>query len=126
MKKLIYLILFLFVFSLTLPAYSSSEGEAFLRGREIMGEVDAKNRCTYETTKIRMDIIDKKGRVRVRRLTIYKKRDEQGNLKILIRFTAPKDVKGTGLLTIDHTKSEADQWVYLPILRKNKRIVLSR
>ena len=87
-----------------------------------MEEVEARNNCDYETTNVKMEIIDKRDRKRIRRLMIYKERLDDGSLQTLIRFTSPEDVKGVGLLTIEHEQRDADQWLYLPILRKNKRI----
>ena len=45
--------------------------------------------------------------------------------KRLIRFVAPADVKGTGLLTYDYELKSDDMWLYLPALRKTRRIVSS-
>lgn len=44
----------------------------------------------------------------------------------LLRFVAPKDVSGTGLLTLDHPGDESDQWLYLPALDRVRRISSSR
>lgn len=116
-----YLIL-LSIFFLSSLNISSAADDLYRAGRKIMEEVDTRNRCDNETTDVKMDIIYGKGRVRIRRLTNYTKRDDAGDLEILIRFVSPKDVKGTGLLTLEHKDREDDQWLYLPILRKNKRI----
>ncbi|MBI2382163.1 MAG: outer membrane lipoprotein-sorting protein [Gammaproteobacteria bacterium] len=40
----------------------------------------------------------------------------------LIRFSAPDDIAGTGLLTQDHPAADSDQWVFLPALSKTRRI----
>lgn len=114
-------LLFLTIFMGSLGIYAS-EDASYREGRKIMEEVDFRNRCDDETTHAKMDIIDSKGKIRIRRLTTYAKRDEEGDLMTLIRFMSPKDVKGTGLLTLEHRNREDDQWLYLPILRKNKRI----
>ena len=42
--------------------------------------------------------------------------------KNLIIFDEPKDVKGTALLTFTHRTEEDDQWLYLPALKRVKRI----
>ena len=42
--------------------------------------------------------------------------------KILIIFDQPKDVKGTALLTFTHRTEDDDQWLYLPALKRVKRI----
>ena len=45
--------------------------------------------------------------------------------KTLMIFEKPSDVKGTALLTYEHIKSDDDQWLYLPSLKKTKRISAS-
>jgi hypothetical protein len=41
----------------------------------------------------------------------------------MIRFLAPADVKGTGLLTFDYEDKDDDMWLFMPALRKTRRIV---
>ncbi len=42
--------------------------------------------------------------------------------KLLTVFNRPKDVKGTALLSFTHQVGDDDQWLYLPALRRVKRI----
>lgn len=42
--------------------------------------------------------------------------------KSLIIFDRPKDVRGTALLTFSHKTGSDDQWLYLPALKRVKRI----
>ncbi len=59
---------------------------------------------------------------------LYSYAKDQGNSErwTLLRFVAPKDVSGTGLLTLDHPGDESDQWLYLPALDRVRRISSSR
>jgi hypothetical protein len=71
-----------------------------------------------------MRIIDAKGRERVRKIKMVTKLYDNGDTeKKLIRFMAPADVKGTGLLTYDYKEKDDDLWLYMPALRKTRRIV---
>lgn len=45
--------------------------------------------------------------------------------KSLIKFEAPKDVRDTALLTFSRDKGSDDQWIYLPALKRVKRIASS-
>lgn len=45
--------------------------------------------------------------------------------KSLIVFDEPRDVAGTALLTYSHTKGDDDRWLYLPALKRVKRIASS-
>ena len=42
--------------------------------------------------------------------------------KSLSIFDKPRDVKGTAFLSFSHTKGADDQWLYLPALKRVKRI----
>lgn len=63
---------------------------------------------------------------RVRKLYSYRLDKQPGEVWSLIRFTAPADVDGTGLLTLDHQGGETDQWIYLPALDRARRIPSDR
>lgn len=86
---------------------------------------------SFEATKLAgseaastLTIIDSKGRERVRQIAqVTKLYDDGATEKRLIRFLAPADVKGTGLLTLDYKNKDDDLWLYLPALRKTRRIV---
>lgn len=41
----------------------------------------------------------------------------------IIRFTAPAEVKGTATLLVEHADGDDDIWIYLPALRKVRRLV---
>jgi hypothetical protein len=73
-----------------------------------------------------LTIINAKGQKRVRKTAAVSKLVDSGQTeKRLIRFLAPADVKGTGLLTYDHEKKDDNIWFFLPSLRKTRRIVSS-
>ena len=43
----------------------------------------------------------------------------------LITFNSPSDVKGTKTLLIEHSNAEDDIWIYLPAMKKVRRLVAS-
>jgi len=47
--------------------------------------------------------------------------DDDGN-KVIMIFQDPADVKGSAVLTHSHIKGNDDQWIYLPALKRVKRI----
>jgi len=71
-----------------------------------------------------LTIIDAKGRERVRKTSSASKKFGQ-QTKTLMKFLAPADVKGTGMLIYDNEDSNDDMWIYMPALRKTRRIVSS-
>lgn len=52
-------------------------------------------------------------------------REFEGGHYMLITFLSPADVQGTVLLIHDYTDKTDDMWIYLPALRKVRRIVSS-
>lgn len=77
-------------------------------------------------TQSSMIIYSPSGDKRVRKMEIVSKLYNGGDLeKKLIRFLDPADVKGTGFLSFDYLKKDDDKWIYMPALRKTRRIVSS-
>ena len=113
-----------FVFSILIFASLMLPEKGFaLNGREIMEKVNARDKGDRSISEMEMILIDKKGKKRVRKLKTYGL--EQGkDSKSLMFFISPADVKNTGFLTYDYDESgkDDDQWLFLPALKKTKRI----
>ncbi len=71
-----------------------------------------------------LKIYDNKGRERVRKVATATKKFK-GISKTLIKFLAPADVKGTAMLIYDYDNQDDDMWIYMPALRKTRRIISS-
>ncbi len=71
--------------------------------------------------------LKKKGK-KARQRVLYSYAKDMGGAErwTLMRFVQPKDVSGTGLLTLDHPGDKSDQWLYLPALDRVRRISSSR
>lgn len=91
--------------------------------RAIMERVDARDDGDNETADVKMILIDKKNQERVRKIARFAKYKGEDKYRLLF-FLHPADVKDTAFLTYDYDSSEKDddQWLYLPALRKSKRI----
>lgn len=95
--------------------------------REIMQKV--KDRYDGETriASMEMILIDKKGNERIRNVRTHQKDKGKDTLKLAF-FMSPPDVKDAAFLTYDYDNDyydsdrDDDQWLYLPALRKSKRI----
>lgn len=72
---------------------------------------------------ISLTITEKNNSVRNRIISMQTKSYQDGTEKRLIKFLAPADVKGTSMLIIDKKNSSDEMWVYLPALKKTRRIV---
>ncbi len=75
----------------------------------------------YRTLKMQM--IDHNGKIRERLTNGYRKYFGKEKRTVLF-YKSPRNVKGTGFLTIDYPEAEKedDQWIYLPAMRKVRRI----
>ena len=94
-----------------------------LSGREIMEKVVARDEGDRSMSEMEMILIDRKGKKRVRKLKSYGMEQDKDSLSLMF-FLSPADVRNTGFLTYDYDESgkDDDQWLYLPALRKTKRI----
>ncbi|MBU1668099.1 outer membrane lipoprotein-sorting protein [bacterium] len=71
--------------------------------------------------KTEMILVNASGQKSVRQLEMKTLEGEHGD-KSISTFLTPADVKGTKTLTYEHTASNDDQWLYLPALKRVKRI----
>ena len=94
-----------------------------LSGREIMEKVNARDEGDRSKGEMEMILLDKKGKKRIRKLKTFGGKKGKNTLSLMF-FLSPADVKNTGFLTYDYNESgkDDDQWLYLPALRKTKRI----
>ncbi len=74
---------------------------------------------------ITLTITDRNGATRVRTNTLISKKYPDGTEKRLIRFISPAEVQGTSILLHDYKDSQDDMWIYLPALKRVRRIVSS-
>jgi len=94
-----------------------------LSARTIMERVDARDDGDNSTQEMEMILIDKHGDQRVRTLRAFG-RDEGRDEYSILFFLSPADVKDTGFLTYDYRDPmrDDDQWLYLPALKRTKRL----
>jgi hypothetical protein len=93
------------------------------KARAIMTKVDARDDGKTLEQDMLMILIDKNGKKRTRDMKSYSK-DFGKDEKQTMFFKSPADVKNTAFLTFDYdnAKRDDDQWLYLPALKKVKRI----
>ncbi len=103
-----------------------SSANAVPDGRWIMEQVDERDDGDNMEVDSEMILIDKNGSERRREMKIFSKDKGKDTLKLSF-FLAPSDIRNTGLLTYDYYSGDKDddQWLYLPDLRKTKRIATS-
>ncbi len=113
---MIKLLTLLFFISLNLFAISNQEVankcEAVMQG--------------FQSSKanMQMTLINANKQRRTRDMQMMTLEGKSGN-KSLMTFLSPADVKGTKFLNHEHLNKDDDQWLYLPALKRVKRIASS-
>ncbi len=116
MKNLLLLI------TLLLISVSQVFGES-VSARRIMEQVDARDEGETMQSKVEMILINKRGKKRVRKIQSFSKNYGKDSKSVMF-FLKPADVKGTAFLSWEYDDIAKDdaKWLYLPALRKVRRI----
>ncbi|OGP63475.1 MAG: hypothetical protein A2V65_11515 [Deltaproteobacteria bacterium RBG_13_49_15] len=96
-----------------------------ITGRELAQKVYSRENGDDAVAQMHMILIDESGKERVREFTAYRK-DFVALSRQVLRFTAPSDIQGTAFLSIEKTGGETEQFLFLPSLRRSRRIVSSQ
>ena len=115
-----YFSMILICLGLILPVSAMADDA---QARSIMQKVEDRDDGDNMMAELEMILIDKRGHQRIRKIKSYMKDRGQDTLGIMF-FIYPADIKDTGFLTFDYDApgQDDDQWLYLPALRKTKRI----
>ncbi|UCF16056.1 MAG: outer membrane lipoprotein-sorting protein [Phycisphaerales bacterium] len=74
------------------------------------------------TADMRMILMNKRGQKSERKIRMRTLEVKDDGNKSLTIFDTPRDVKGTAFLNFTHKVGDDDQWLYLPALKRVKRI----
>jgi outer membrane lipoprotein-sorting protein len=93
---------------------------------EIMDKNFVATKYPDSTSETTMTLTNKAGKQRVRKTFGTTKLQPNGvdNMR-MTRFLEPADVKGTVSLLIEHSEKDDDIWIYLPSVKKVRRLVSS-
>jgi outer membrane lipoprotein-sorting protein len=123
MKRLIVILTLSLLPSLLIiqiPARAESPEE---KGLEIAREIDRRDAGFQDVTvSMTMTLRNRHGKESIRKIRIKTLEVEGDGDKSLTIFDNPRDVKGTAFLNFTHKVGDDDQWLYLPALKKVKRI----
>jgi len=95
-----------------------------LTATEIMQKNSVVTKVVDSISDVTFTLVNKTGQERVRKTVIATKLQPNGadNMQ-MVRFLSPPDDRGTAVLTIEHADKDDDIWVYLPALKKVRRLV---
>ena len=116
---------------LALLAFTPAAGQQKLSADDIARRVQDRDTGRDSRAAMRMKLFDRQNRPRERALTLTSLRG-RGNSgtpasapdgdRLLIRFTYPNDIRGTGFLVLEHPRGEDERFLYLPSLGRVRRI----
>jgi len=110
------------VLAMLVPALAFA-GAAEDKGLEIAKEADRRDEGFGDSrSNMVMILRNKRGQESKRELEIRTLEVKDDGDKSLTVFHTPRDVRGTALLTFSHGVDPDEQWLYLPALRRVKRI----
>lgn len=105
---------------ITLALLLSSLGWA-QDARQIVGEVQSRAKASSQRYEGWLKVVDGRDRVTEKRW-VYERIGSAGDSKVVLRFTAPAEVKGVALLIVNHPDRASDQWMWTPALQRDRRI----
>lgn len=93
------------------------------RGLEIAAEADRRDTGFGDSSaRLKMILRNRHGQESTREIRNRTLEQADDGDKSLVIFDLPRDVKGTAFLTFSHKTGNDDQWLYLPALKRVKRI----
>ncbi len=108
---------------LMLPAAAARGNDAAAKGLEIARSSEKANEgFGTERATMTLELINAHGDVTRRKMRLEILEGTTDGDRSLSVFDWPADVKGTKLLTFTHKKADDDQWLYLPAVKRVKRI----
>ena len=97
-----------------------------LDGQQVMQAVNARDEGERVTRDLRIELTDRRGKIRLQETRGFR-RYFGAEKRTVIFYRAPSNIRDTAFLTYDYPDAEVDddQWLYLPALRKVRRISAS-
>src|SRR6185503_295594 len=91
--------------------------------RQIILEVQRRQHSDSQRYEGTLEVTSKGNQMATKRW-VYQRIGSFGTSKAILRFTAPAEVKGVGLLIVNHPDRASDQWMWRPAIGRDQRIAL--
>lgn len=107
-------------------ALAAASASPLPEGKQIEANMNARNEGIAVARSLKMEMTDRRGKQRTRYTKAFRKYYDDEK-KTAIFYLEPKNIKDTAFLTYDYpdAKQDDDQWLYLPAMRKVRRISAS-
>jgi outer membrane lipoprotein-sorting protein len=123
--KLVQIVPFaLMIFGLFIAQPLFAADDAALNGEQITARILRSSAFDWDGAKTRMKMIltNKDGAKQERAMEILA-RKKDGLVQTVVRFNAPPEVAGTAFLILEQKDGSSEQYIYLPGLKRTRRIV---
>ncbi len=112
--------------ALGLSPFPVAAADAPPTAKEIMERNFVATKVVDSVSEATFTLINRNGQQRIRTVFMTTKLQPNGadNMR-MTRFLSPPDIKGTVTLLIEHADRDDDIWIYLPALKKVRRLVAS-
>lgn len=91
--------------------------------RQIIIEVQKRQHTDSQRYEGTLEVVSQGNKLATKQW-IYQRIGSFGSSKAILRFTAPAEVKGVGLLIVNHPDRASDQWMWRPAIGRDQRIAL--
>lgn len=91
--------------------------------RQIMIEVQKRQHSDSQRYEGTLEVIGSSSRIATKSW-IYVRIGSFGSSKARLQFTSPADVKGVGMLIVNHPDRASDQWMWTPDIGRDRRIAM--
>ena len=91
--------------------------------RQVVEEAQRRTAASSQRYEGLLQVFEAKGKVSDKRWTL-ERLGSHGNSRVVLRFTAPAEVKGVALLVVNHPDRASDQWMFTPAIERDRRIAL--
>lgn len=89
--------------------------------RTLLAESENRHRSRSQQYAGALTVVSKDGKSRNKGWRSYRE-GYAGDAKTMVRFTSPPEVKGVGFLSLSRAGKNSDQWLYLPSMKRERRI----
>jgi outer membrane lipoprotein-sorting protein len=91
--------------------------------RRIVEEAQRRTTTVSQRYEGTLQVIDSKTKI-AEKSWVYDRTGSHGDSKVVLRFTTPAEVKGVGLLILNHPDRSSDQWMWTPAISRERRIAM--
>jgi hypothetical protein len=91
--------------------------------RQIVDEAQRRTTSQSQRYEGTLQVVDSKNKITEKRWQ-YDRMGSHGASKVVLRFTAPAEVKGVALLVQNHPDRSSDQWMWTPAINRERRIAM--